>query len=198
MYAGTCENLDEVCPSKCFAAIKRIRNEVQSHASLMSTCSCSFQQLPRNQSKRFGELGFQHPTEMWDASMCHVQQRLVDKCRPKVYRGSPLSTQQPGCTSVWHTCVTSGDKCAGAYGNAVRNCMGVIEGGDQLGRPPQCPLNCVGAMAGLYQKAPGFYRCRPDGMRRDWWTRWSQNMTGSCNLKCAFKSESTYDALIKC
>ena len=130
--------------------------------------------------------------------MCNVQQRLVDKCRPKVYRGSPLTAQRPGCTSVWHKCLTSGDKCANAYRLAVRNCVGVIEGGNQLGKSLQCPLNCVGAMAGLYDKAPGFYRCRPDGMRRDWWTRWNRNMTGSCKLKCAFKSQGRYDALTKC
>jgi len=181
-----CENLEANCPAVCFESLRKLNNSI--YSSLLFRCECGFQNLPRNLSNRVEQLNFINPNNLWDEKMCRHQKHLVDSCRPKIYR--PVPGRRPGCTLVMLRCRRN-RACYHSYRDVMSNCAGAIEG-------KKCPLNCTAAMAGLYSKQPGFFRCRPDGNKRLMWFKWAKNMGHSCNLKCAMRSEGKNDALTKC
>ena len=186
VYAKWCENLDETCPVDCYDSLKKFNSTI--YAPLLNKCDLHFSNLPRNLSQRIHILGFSRRSNLWDEKIWRVQRRRVNSCRPKVYR--TMANQRPGCTLVMTVCRKS-TVCYETYRDALHKCASAIEG-------RKCQLGCTVAMAELYQHAPSFFRCKPDGMKRPQWVKWHKNMGRSCNLRCAARSNGRKDAVVKC
>jgi len=186
VYAKWCEDLEETCPVDCYESLKKFNSTI--YAPLLNKCDLRFTNLPRNLSQRVDILGFSRKSNLWDEKIWRVQRVRVNSCRPKVYR--TVANKKPGCTLVMTVCRKNLD-CFKAYREALRSCAGAIQG-------RKCHLGCKVAMAQLYQRAPSFFRCRPDGLKRPQWWKWHKNMGRGCNLRCVVRSGRRKEAATNC